>query len=79
MFKNLCVEFYMVCKHAGSDPHPIWIGLEVLAQSGPDDSCTLTCFRTGSLWPKPDIVSQNTTESGLVLHSMIWAVCGRLK
>ena len=41
-------------KHAGSDSHPVRIRWEALARSGPDDSCTPACFRTGSVWPKPD-------------------------
>ena len=41
------------CKHARSNPHPS-ISLEALARSGPDDSCTLACFQTGSVWAKPD-------------------------
>ena len=35
-------------KHAGSDSHPVRIRWEALARSGPDDSCSPTCFRTGS-------------------------------
>ena len=35
-------------------PDPIWISLEVLARSRPDDSCTPACFQTGSVWPKLD-------------------------
>ena len=46
-------------KHAGSDSHPDRIGLEVLARSGPDVSYTPVWFRTGSVWPKPDTISQN--------------------
>ena len=46
-------------KHAGSNSHLIWIGSEALARSGPDDSCTPASVRTGSVWPKPDAVSQN--------------------
>ena len=41
------------CKHARSDPHPS-VSLEALARSGPDDSCTLACLQTGSVWAKPD-------------------------
>ena len=66
-------------KHAGSDPHPIRIGSEALARSGPDHSCTMACFRTGSVGPKPDIVSQHPIGSVLVLHNMIRAVCGRMQ
>ena len=36
-------------KHARSDSHPVRIGLKALARSGLDDSCTLVCFRTGSI------------------------------
>ena len=32
-------------------PDPAQIGWEALARSGPDDSCTLACFQTGSVWP----------------------------
>ena len=46
-----------------------------LARSKPDDSCTLACFQTSSVWPKPDAVSQNQIRSRLVLHNMIQAVC----
>ena len=46
-------------KHAGSDSYPVRIGREALARSRMDDSCTPACFRTGSVWPKPDTVSQN--------------------
>ena len=35
-------------------PDPIGIGSAALARSGPDDSCTPACFRTGSVWPKPN-------------------------
>ena len=45
--------------HAGFDSHPVRIGWEALARSGPDDYCTMACFRTGSVWPKPDTISQN--------------------
>ena len=48
---------------------PILIGSEVLAGSRPDDSYTQACSRTRSVWPKPDIVSQNPIGSGLVLHN----------
>ena len=57
-------------KHAGTDSHPGRIGWEALTRSGPDDCCTLACFRTGSVWPKPDTVSRNEIGSGLVLHNM---------
>ena len=59
-------------------PDLIQISLKVLAKSGPDDSSTLACFWTGSIWPAPDTVSQNQTGSRPVLHSMIRAVCGRM-
>ena len=36
-------------KHAGSDSHPRRIGWEVLARSGPYDSCTLAYFRTAGI------------------------------
>ena len=35
------------------------------------------CFQTGSVWPKPDTVSQNQTDSSLVLHNVIQTICGR--
>ena len=56
-------------KHAGSDSHPVRIGWEALARSGPDDSCTPACFRTGSVWPKPDTVNQNLTQSAKTWHN----------
>ena len=68
---------YLPVNMPHSDSHPVRIGWEVLARSGQDDPCTLACFRTGSVWPKPDTVSQNQTGSGLVLHSFIRDVCGR--
>ena len=55
----------------------IQIGSEALARSGLDVSCTPACFRTGSIWPKPDPVPQNQIRSGPILRNMIWAVCGR--
>ena len=58
-------------------PDPIRIGPEALARSGPDDSCTSACFRTGTVQPKPDAVSQNQIGSELVLYNLIRAVCGR--
>ena len=65
----------------GGDPvnvlDPIRIGSEALARSGPDDSCTPACFRTRSIWLKPDPVTQNQIRSGPILHNMIRAVCGR--
>ena len=64
-------------KHAGSDSHPARIGWEALARSGPDDSCTLACFRAGFVWPEPDTISQNSIGPGLVLHNSIRDVCGR--
>ena len=36
-------------KHARSNSHPIWIGLEKLAWNGLDDFCTLACFQIGSI------------------------------
>ena len=62
-------------KHAGS--HPAQIAWDALARSGPDGSCTLACFRTGFVWPKPDTTSQNSIGPGLVLHNIIRDVCGR--
>ena len=66
-------------KHARSDLHLTEIGSEVLARSGLDDSCTLACFQIRSVWPKPDVISQNPIRSRLVLHNMIQAVCGRMQ
>ena len=57
--------------------YPVWIGWKALASSGPDDSCTLDCIRTGSVWPKPGTISQNQIGSGLVLYNIIRDVCGR--
>ena len=68
---------YVPSKHTGSDSHPVRIGWEALARSGPDDSRSPACFRTGSVWLKPDTVSQNQIGSGLDLHEIIRAVCGR--
>ena len=63
----------------GGDPvnvlDPIQIGSEALARSGLDDSCTPACFQTGSIWLKPDPVTQNQTRSGPILHNMIRAAC----
>ena len=71
---HCCYEQYTLVNMP--DPIHIWLGLEaLLARCGPDDSGTLACFRTRSIWPKPD--SQNKIRPRLVLHSMIWAVCGR--
>ena len=39
--------------------------------------CTPARFRTGSVWPKPHIISQNAIGSGLVLHGTVRAVSGR--
>ena len=41
----------------------------------PDDSG----FQAGSIWPKPNTVSQNQIGSRLVLHKVNWAICGRLQ
>ena len=46
-------------KRTGSDTHPGRIAWKALARNWPDDSWTLACFRTGSVWPKPGAVSQN--------------------
>ena len=51
--------FFYLSKHAGSDLHPVRIGWGALARSGSDVSCTPACFRTGSVWPKRDTISQN--------------------
>ena len=63
-------------KHAGSDLHPVWIGWETFARNRPDESCTLACFQTRSVKPKPDTISQNYIGSGLVLY-IIRDICGR--
>ena len=68
-------EFWCPSKQTGSASHLTWTSLEALAQSRPPDSCTPASFRTRSVWPKTDTVSQNQIGSGLVLQ-MIWAVCG---
>ena len=60
-------------------PDLIWLGSEALDRNGPDDSCTLSCFQTRFMWPKPDLVSQNRIRSGLFLYNMIWAACGRMQ
>ena len=67
--------------YAGSDSYPVRIGWETLARSGPDDFCTLACFGTGSVWLKPDTVSQNQNlmGSGLVLHNVIRDICRRME
>ena len=80
MLSTVSLDKILCCvpsKHAGSNSHPIRIGSEALAKNGPDDSCSLACFWIGSVWPKPDTLSQNQTGSGLVLHNMIWATWGR--
>ena len=41
----------------------------VLPETGPDGSCTLTCFRTRCVCPKPDQAIQ--IGSGSVFHNMI--------
>ena len=59
--------------------HPGRIGWKALARSGPDDSCILACFWTGSIWPKPGTISHNETGSGLVLYAIIRDICGRMQ
>ena len=49
-------------------PDPIQISLEALTKSGLDDSCTLACFWTKSVWPKPD----DRTKSDLGWFCTIW-------
>ena len=63
-------------KHSGSNYHLVRISWEALARSRPDDSCTLACFQTGSVWPKPDTINQNQIGSRLVLHNIIQEVYG---
>ena len=41
----------------------------------PDDFCTVACFQTRCIWPKPDQAIQ--IGCGLVLHKMIHAIFGR--
>ena len=69
--KNV-VNQYLPSKHAGSDPHPIRIGSEALARSGPDDSWTPACFWTGSVWP-------NLTQSARIKSDpgRFCTICGR--
>ena len=65
------------CKHARPNLHPVsW---EAMAGSRPDDSCTLACFRTRSVWPKYDTISQSQIGSRLVLHNIIQDVCRRMR
>ena len=45
------------------------------ARIRPDDSCTLTYFRTRCLWQKS--IEAIKIRSGLVLHNVIWAFFGR--
>ena len=45
----------------------------------PDDSRTLACFQTRSIWSKPYVVNQNQIGSGLVLYNLIRAICGRMQ
>ena len=66
-------------KHTRSDSHPGRVSWKALARSGSDDSCTLACFRTGSVWPKPDTVSHKEIGSRLVSHNIIQDVCGRTR
>ena len=67
-------------KHAGSDLRLIWISSEVLSRSGPSGFCTLACFHAGSVWLKPNTVSQNQIRSGLVLYNnMVQDICGRMQ
>ena len=46
---------------AGSDLHPVWI-----AREGFNESCTLACFSTRSIWP-------NKTSHSLPEQNQIWA------
>ena len=45
------------------------------ARTRPSDSCTLICFWTRCVCPKPDQAIQ--IRSGSVLHNMTWAFFGR--
>ena len=49
-------------KDATSDSHLIWIGSEALARSRPNDSCTLACFWTRSVWP--NLTRQSCSDPG---------------
>ena len=49
---NKCVRPTLQSKHAASGPDRLG--------SWPDDSCTLACLRTGSIWPKPDTITTRT-------------------
>ena len=60
---NNCVFRHTPGKHAGSYSHLVWISWEALARSGPDDSCTLACFQTGSVRPKPDTIRTKSNPS----------------
>ena len=59
-------------KHAGSNLHLVRISWEALARSGPDDSCTVSCFWTGSIWLKSDTVSQNWTGFAQYYLGRLW-------
>ena len=47
----------------------------VLPETGPDDSCTPTCFQTRCVSPNPDKATQ--IGSGSVSHNMIHAFFGK--
>ena len=47
------------------------------ARTVPGDSCTLACFQTRSVWPKPDQVIQ--IRSGPVLHNVIQVFFGKME
>ena len=64
-----CEHCKVECKHANIlRNNPVRIGREAFARSGPDDFFILPCFRIGSVWPKPDTVSQNEIRSVLVYY-----------
>ena len=68
---------YSSCKRTPWFYQYFWAGWLRSATAGPNDSCTLTCFQMGCVWPKPDQAIQ--IRSGLVLHNMIQAFSGRLE
>ena len=52
-------------KHDRASLHLIWILLlEPAQKSWPDDSCTVACFQTRSVWPKSDQSSQTKLDPG---------------
>ena len=65
-----------LCKNpAKSESGKLVVGQLCSAKTEPDDSCMLACFRTRSVWPKPD--KAIWVGSRPVLHNMIRAFFGR--